>query len=200
MKLLLIIILMIGGALGANSAQTDTEIEVTEGMEIIQPLVSEAPPLAAAATSIEGESLAEPIPNADTSSGCKDQPISILNSVGGVSLYDTPESVISKLGEPDKIEQDEIWSELEIYYYPSVRVAFYSEQVHYVDVPAAEQIIINDKSVPMTEDGLKACLGQPDFIAEDGIVFQRSEAVLKLFFDESTGEPLYASFYHIATV
>ncbi|RIX48707.1 hypothetical protein D3P08_23710 [Paenibacillus nanensis] len=106
----------------------------------------------------------------------------------------------SKLGEPEKIEQDEFWQELDIYYYPDVHVAFYDGLVQYVEVPLAEQIEINGKSVPMTEEGLKACLGQPDFIAEDGIVFQRDEAVLKLFIDESTRKPLYASFYHIATV
>lgn len=194
MKLLLIIVLMISGVLSANSTPADRQIEVTEGVQVLQPIVSEEPPQAAPVISIEG------VLSADTSAACNDQPISALTSVGGVTLYDTPESVVLKLGEPDKIEQDEIWSELTIYNYPSVRVAFYSGQVQYVDVPAAEHIRINDKDVPMTEEGLKACLGQPDFLAEDGIVFQRAEALLKLFLDESTREPLYVSFYHMATV
>lgn len=200
MKLLLIIVLMIGGALSANSAPADRQIEVTEGVQVLQPIVSEAPPQAAPVISIEGELSAKPVSEDDISVACDDQPISALQSVEGVTLYDTPESIVSKLGEPDKIEHDEIWPELTIYYYPSARVAFYSGQVQYVDVPAAEHIMINEIDVPMTEAGLKACLGQPDFLAEDGIVFQRAEAVLKLFLDESTREPLYVSYYHMATV
>lgn len=192
MKLFILIVLLISGAFGSNSAE--------EGMNVMQPLVSEAPPLAAAVISIEGKSAAEMKRIDNSSNSCKDQPITAFNHVAGVSLYDTQETIVMKLGQPEKIEQDEIWSELNIYSYPSVRVAFYGEQVQYVDVPAAEYITINDTPVPMTEEGLKACLGQPDFTAEDGIVFVREEAVLKLFIDESTRQPLYASFYHIATV
>lgn len=137
---------------------------------------------------------------AEPADKASDEHVLLLDSVGGISLYDSPESVVAKLGEPERITRDELLSELELYQYPSLTVAFHGEYVQYVDVPAREMIVIDGKEIPMTEAGLSAYLGSPDFIAEDGIVFQRGEALLKLFIDSETKKPVYASYYHIATV
>ncbi|MCR2806551.1 hypothetical protein [Paenibacillus soyae] len=240
MKLFMLIAILIGGVFGQNGAgSVDGQTGASaENVTLIQPLVSEAPPVAAAVHVIEGETasvaaqasvqVGGAVPNAasidiaaetgpnvsddaqvqdaangkgtESSASASDERVLLLKSVGGISLYDTPESVVAKLGDPERIAQDELLSELKLYHYPSLTVAFYGEYVQYVDVPAGEMIVIDGKDIPMTEAGLTAYLGSPDYIAEDGIVFQRGEALLKLFIDSDTKKPIYASYYHIATV
>lgn len=124
-----------------------------------------------------------------------------LDEVEGISLYDTPADVILKLGEPIQQYEDSFWAEMTIYEYEHFTIAFYDQQLEYLEtVGAVEEIVIDGQAVALTEQGLRDWLGEPDYIAEDGIVFQRGEALLKLFLDEETGRPLYASYYHIASV
>ncbi|RJX39054.1 hypothetical protein D3P09_16265 [Paenibacillus pinisoli] len=123
-----------------------------------------------------------------------------LNSVNGISLYDSPEAVVSKLGEPAGKSVDEIWGDLTVYQYPDVEVAFYGEFIQYVNIEADKELQVDGETLSITESALTEAFGQPDYTAEDGIVFQRDDAVLKLFLDEETHEPQYVSYYHIATV
>ncbi|MFD0589091.1 hypothetical protein ACFQZE_13905 [Paenibacillus sp. GCM10027627] len=143
------------------------------------------------------EAPGEPEHKAETAGASEVAPLT-LDSVEGITLYDTPESVIERFGKPDSIEQDPIWTEMSIYRYSSFQISFLEEQLQYVDIPLAKRLIIDGVSLPMTEKALKERLGEPDFIADDGIVFQRGEAVLKLFLDEA-GNPVYVSYFHMAT-
>ncbi|MEK3883394.1 hypothetical protein [Paenibacillus sp. PL2-23] len=214
MKLVLLIAMLIGGAIGGNGETAGggtTEVQ-TEGLQQVQPLiVSESPPVAAAVHVLEGVT-AEASVSVRTADLSRDEQAEsdapetsyeqalLLQSVGGISLYDTPSMVVDKLGQPEEITQDEILAELQLYRYASLTVAFYGEYVQYVDVPLQASLIIDGNQIPMTEAGLTAYLGEPAYIAEDGIVFQSGEALLKLYLDSETKQPVYASYYHIATV
>jgi len=125
----------------------------------------------------------------------------LLRSVQELTLYDDRAAVIGKLGEPRGVTQDEFYSDLVIMEYEDLRVVFSGEYIQAIDIPGdAKEILLDDVTVPMTVADLKDVLGEPDYIAEDGIVFQRDEALLKLFLDEETGELAYISYYHLATV
>lgn len=123
-----------------------------------------------------------------------------LDSVNGISLYDSPEAVVSKLGEPVSKSVDEIWGDLEVYAYPDMEIAFYGEFIQYVNIEADKDLQVDGETLSITKSALTEAFGQPDYTAEDGIVFLRDDAVLKLFLDEETHEPQYVSYYHIATV
>ncbi|MFF2886216.1 hypothetical protein [Paenibacillus sp. NPDC057967] len=123
-----------------------------------------------------------------------------LDSVNGISLYDTPEAVVSKLGEPVSKSVDDLWGDLEVYEYSDMEIAFYGEFIQYVNIEADKALQVDGETLSITKSALTKAFGQPDYTAEDGIVFQRDDAVLKLFLDEETHEPQYVSYYHIATV
>lgn len=124
-----------------------------------------------------------------------------LQSVQELTLYDDRAAVIGKLGEPRGVTQDEFYEELVIFEYEQVRVVFFGEFIQSIDIPGdVQDIMLDDRLIPATIPDLKQALGEPDYVAEDGIVFQRGEALLKLFMNEETGELDYISYYHIATV
>ncbi|RJE85102.1 hypothetical protein D3P07_21260 [Paenibacillus sp. 1011MAR3C5] len=147
----------------------------------------------------DGEPASEPPQPSEESIALADNGLD-LDSVNGISLYDNPEAVVSKLGEPVSKSVDEIWGDLAVYAYPDMEIAFYGEFIQYVNIEADEALQVDGVTLSITESALKKAFGQPDYTAEDGIVFQRDDAVLKLFFDEATREPQYVSYYHIATV
>lgn len=124
-----------------------------------------------------------------------------LGEIEGISLNDTPAEIILKLGEPVNQYEDSFFPELTIYEYERFTIAFYDQQLQYLEtVDTVDEVVIDGQSVKLTEQDFIDWLGKPDYVAEDGIVFQRGEALLKLFLDEETGQPLYASYYHIASV
>jgi hypothetical protein len=123
-----------------------------------------------------------------------------LDTVCGISLYDSRDDVVAKLGQPSVIDKDEFFADLEVYRYEGLRVAFAGDFIQYVDIDPTHGLDIDGKPVEATREALVKALGEPDYKAEDGIVFQRDEALLKLFLDPKTGKPQAISYYHIATV
>jgi hypothetical protein len=123
-----------------------------------------------------------------------------LDTVCGISLYDSRDDVVVKLGQPSVIDKDEFFADLEVYRYEGLRVAFAGDFIQYVDIDPTHGLDIDGKPVEATREALVKALGEPDYKAEDGIVFQRDEALLKLFLDPQTGKPQAISYYHIATV
>jgi len=124
-----------------------------------------------------------------------------LKTVNGLSLYDDRQAVIEKLGEPQSITSDDLLTDLDIYEYPSMNVVFQDDIIYFIEILAeAETLRIDDAIYPATIDALRAAFGEPDSIAEDGIVFQRNDFLLKLFIDSETQELISISFFHIAVV
>ncbi|MFX3634372.1 MAG: hypothetical protein ACE3L7_23800 [Candidatus Pristimantibacillus sp.] len=124
-----------------------------------------------------------------------------LQTVNDLTLYDNTAVVLEKMGRPEKISRDDWFDEIMIYEYPEMNIAFRDGIIEYVDVrKTAETISIDESVIPATIEALKKALGQPDYVAEDGIVFQRNEALLKLFIDPETGELDSISYYHLSSV
>jgi len=136
----------------------------------------------------------------------QDVSISVANdeltfaTVNGITLYDNQETIVMKLGEPDFVEVDPLIKDLVIYQYPAMNICFYSGELNYVEVlPEGGTIKIDDAIIPIRLVDLKKALGKPDFIAEDGIVFQRNDAVIKIFIDD-TEEVIAIDYYHISSI
>jgi hypothetical protein len=124
-----------------------------------------------------------------------------LRTVNGISLYDDQSIVIEKKGEPELITEDPYIKGFEIYHYPDMKIIFSDGTVNFVEVlEGAETLTIDGIPIPATVQALKEALGEPDFIAEDGIVFQRREALLKVFIDRDTQKLTSIHYYHISAV
>lgn len=124
-----------------------------------------------------------------------------LRTVNDISLYDDQSIVIEKKGEPELITEDPYIKGFEIYHYPDMKIIFSDGTVNFVEVlEGAETLTIDGIPIPATLQALKEALGEPDYIAEDGIVFQRREALLKVFIDSDTQKLTSIHYYHISAV
>ncbi|MCA0756015.1 hypothetical protein KP806_13240 [Paenibacillus sp. N4] len=124
-----------------------------------------------------------------------------LLTVNRVSLYDDQAAVVRKLGAPESITGDPHLSGSETYRYPDVNVYFYDGFVDFVEIPeGAEAVLIDDVLLPATLQHLKDALGEPDYVTEDGIVYERDEALLKLFFDAGTERLTSITYFHRASM
>jgi hypothetical protein len=127
----------------------------------------------------------------------KPKPVFNFNSVNGISLYDTKERIKAVLGPPQAVVKDPNLLELETYVYPLMKIGFSYGTADYVEVPVeAGSILIDNIRIETTVKAMKAALGEPEFIAEDGIVFQRNDAFIKLFFATATQQPTLIHFFH----
>jgi hypothetical protein len=124
-----------------------------------------------------------------------------LEKVNGISLNDDVKAVIDKLGQPLSKGTDPFFAELVVYAYPEMNIGFSDGIVNYVEVlVAAGTVNIDGIPIPIEQEGLKNALGEPDFVAEDGIVFQRNAALVKLFTDIETHEVTSLHYYHHSNV
>ncbi|WP_168119682.1 DUF4309 domain-containing protein [Paenibacillus sp. HB172176] len=124
-----------------------------------------------------------------------------LNAVNDLTLYDSREDVRDKLGEPDSIERDEYLKDAVTFHYGDMSIYFYQDYIQSIDFAATvKELNIDGVIVQVNAEALKAALGKPDYVAEDGIVFQRNDCLLKMFMDGQTGERLGVSYYHLASV
>lgn len=124
-----------------------------------------------------------------------------LGSVEGITLYDSQKDAIAKLGQPVKITEDPHIGGFETYHYEHMNIVFTDGIVNFVEIkPSIGAVLIDGVRVPASIEGMEKALGRPDFETEDGIGYQRGEAVLKLFFDESNGRLTAIHYFHIASV
>ncbi|MGO4268694.1 hypothetical protein AB4Z22_02430 [Paenibacillus sp. TAF58] len=126
--------------------------------------------------------------------------VPILHSLEGISLHDDTESVIAKKGYPLTFVQDPQFAEAFTYEYPDMNIGFQDGIVTFVQIPAkVGHVKINDKRIPLTITDVKRLLGEPDYVAEDGIVFQRREGLIKLFIESETQELISIDYYHLSS-
>jgi hypothetical protein len=117
------------------------------------------------------------------------QPDFLFLKVNHITLCDDQKTVIEKLGQPDSIKQDPDINGSEVYEYPGMNIGLYNGMLEYLAVAANSGTIqIDDTTIRMILGDLKKALGDPDFVASDGIVYQHNENVIKIFIDESTQE------------
>lgn len=126
--------------------------------------------------------------------------VPMLNSLEGISLYDDTASVIAKKGYPLRFVQDPHFEEAFTYEYSDMNIGFQDDIVTFVQIPAKVGYVqINDQRIPLTITDVKRLLGEPDYVAEDGIVFQRREALIKLFIESETQELISIDYYHLSS-
>lgn len=111
-----------------------------------------------------------------------------LDSMEGVTLYDDFKSVLSKKGEPDSVNKDPYTGYTE-FCYDGLTIGLYEGLVYYVHIgPSPEKMSLNGISIPLQEVWLRQYFGEPDFVAEDGDVYIRGNAALKVYKDPLSGE------------
>ncbi len=112
-----------------------------------------------------------------------------LASVEGIGLGDSMMELIRKKGQPLAIHSDSRLSDLEVYDYGAIDVAFRGGDLLYVEV-SAEAATVNIDGIPHSfETGaLKEALGEPDFDAEDGWGYKRGFGAVKFYTDPATGQ------------
>jgi hypothetical protein len=121
--------------------------------------------------------------------------------VNGISLYDNVKAVTDKLGKPLSKGRDPNFGELEVYAYPEMNIGFSDGIVSYVEVlVSAGTVNIDGISILINEEDLKKALGEADYVAEDGIVFQRKEALIKLFTSMDTQKVTSLHYYHYSDI
>ncbi|WP_424767413.1 hypothetical protein [Paenibacillus sp. sgz302251] len=124
-----------------------------------------------------------------------------LISVNDITLYDNTSSIVEKLGEPELISEDEYFPDFIIYEYPGMNVIFRDDVVSFVEIlEGAQSLLINGRPLPATIEDITKMLGEPEHITEDGLVFERNEALLKLFIDPDTKQLNTINFFHISSM
>lgn len=113
-------------------------------------------------------------------------PIGEFHSMGDVTLHDDRKSVVRKKGRPLSINKDAYSGYIE-YQYEDITVGLYEDLVYYVHVDASpEKIKVNGKWLNLRKQELWQALGEPDFEAEDGDVYIRDLAAIKIYRDPET--------------
>lgn len=111
-----------------------------------------------------------------------------FDTLEGISLEDDLKQVLSKKGEPHDVEKDPYTGYTELHY-GSLTVGIYEDLVYYVHMhPPVKQVTLNGIAVPLENAGLEKYVGEPDFLAEDGDVYIRGNAALKIFKDPGSGQ------------
>ncbi|MEO3945530.1 hypothetical protein [Gorillibacterium sp. CAU 1737] len=122
-----------------------------------------------------------------------------LVTVNGISLADTRSDVIAKLGVPLEISRDPLIPELELYHYAGLEVTFSGEHVHDLAVPAEEgSLLLDGTSVAITPEAIREALGDPDYVAEDGLVYQRDFRLLKVYLNVDEGRIAVIRYYSLS--
>ncbi|WP_261303767.1 hypothetical protein [Paenibacillus andongensis] len=126
--------------------------------------------------------------------------VPILHSLEGISLDDNTEAVVAKKGYPLTFVQDPHFIDVFTYEYPDMNIGFQDGIVTFVQIPAEiGHVHINDQRISLTITDVKRLLGEPDYIAEDGIVFQRGEELIKLFIAPETQELIAIDYYDLSS-
>ncbi|WHX48437.1 hypothetical protein QNH46_20550 [Paenibacillus woosongensis] len=115
------------------------------------------------------------------------KPITEFESMGEVSLFDDRDSVIRKKGKPLSINKD-VYSGYTEYQYKDITVGLSEDFVYYVhvDVDASAEgcpgkIQLNGQWLPLQKQEIAQALGEPDLKAEDGDVYIRDLAAVKIY-------------------
>ncbi|WP_334078209.1 hypothetical protein [Paenibacillus sanfengchensis] len=118
-----------------------------------------------------------------------------FDSMGGISLSDDVQLILSKKGEPDRIDQDSFTGYMELHY-GNLAIGVYEDLVYYVHTgPSPKRITLNGIVIPLQKPWLERYLGKPDFVAEDGDVYIRGHAALKLYKEADTGKIIGADLF-----
>ncbi|MDF2959872.1 MAG: hypothetical protein K0S39_1607 [Paenibacillus sp.] len=171
--------------------QKEPALAMSEAVPAEAAIVARAPvPAAYAAVSVPEAGGSLPSPE-------KTKPFTFrLATINGVSLADDIKTVYEMKGTPLSVKQDEIMKSMKTYTFEDCVIGMSDGAIQFVKVPAAAgQIEIDGQILPLKLEELKSKLGQPFFVAEDGIVYKAGYHALKIFLDAETGELASVHFF-----
>ncbi|OMF85299.1 hypothetical protein [Paenibacillus sp. FSL R7-0273] len=117
--------------------------------------------------------------------------ISSFDSLAGAALFTSTEELLLNKGTPLNIAPDP-WQECLEYHYADMTAGICGGIVTYVHVDPAQAglygLRLNGVSLNPAADNVRELLGNPDFIADDGDVYIRGSAALKIYRNPFTGE------------
>lgn len=106
-----------------------------------------------------------------------------FETINGVAMDGDLSEVLAVLGEPTERTTDELLG-TEEYHYPGLTVGLYEGLVDYVVVPASGgSVRLGDTEAVLALTQLRELLGEPNHVADDGLVYVRGPLALKLFTD-----------------
>ncbi|MEK3900877.1 MULTISPECIES: hypothetical protein [unclassified Paenibacillus] len=124
-------------------------------------------------------------------SAVADPYISSFDSLSGISLYMTEEKLQQAKGTPQQIAEDP-WAGCLEYQYADLSAGVCGGVVLYVHVSPAQAgqygLSLNGLMLHPRTMNVQDMLGAPDFEAEDGDVYIRGEAALKIYRNMKNGE------------
>ncbi|MNZ96097.1 hypothetical protein D3C78_1152770 [compost metagenome] len=124
-----------------------------------------------------------------------------LDSINGISLYDSQDDVVRKLGEPVQVIQDPHLKDMSTYSYKGMNIVFRSDYIEVVEiVEGSDSLLIDGQRHEATLSHLTGLLGKPDYETEEGIVFERDDALLKLCIGPGSSELTYIHYFHPASM
>ncbi|WP_052512262.1 hypothetical protein [Paenibacillus sp. TCA20] len=153
-------------------------------------------PLSVQPVAMQGESVASAAvqPAADRTTLRSDQKIT-FDTVNDISLYDTAEDLVDQYGQPVSIEHNRLLGSKE-YIYEDMLVGINNGVVNYVQVDnKASYLKVNNEYMEMTPSSIRATLGEPDFVAQDGEVYVRDHHAVKVYMNPDNGKLQYVEFF-----
>ncbi|WP_159888590.1 hypothetical protein [Paenibacillus puerhi] len=120
-----------------------------------------------------------------------------LERINGLAVTDDLKTIYELKGEPIAVETEPLFPDERILIYEDCKVGLYLQSVQAVMVPASVgEIVIDGRKLPLDAEELKAVLGTPDWVAEDGIVYKHGGNALKLFIDPEQDKLLSVHLFH----
>lgn len=117
--------------------------------------------------------------------------INKFDSLAGASLYMSKEELLQSKGIPLSIVPDP-WQECLEYQYADMSAGICEGAVSYIHVTPAQAtqfgLKLNDEALNPADNNVRELLGTPDFAAEDGDVYIRGSAALKIYRNSQSGE------------
>lgn len=117
--------------------------------------------------------------------------ISSFDSLSGIYLYMTEEELLQTKGNPERIAEDP-WGDCLEYQYADISAGICDGIVLYVHASPSQALQfglkLNAQELNPLANNLQELLGSPDFEAEDGDVYIRGSAALKVYRNMETGE------------
>ncbi|MEK3791212.1 hypothetical protein MKX42_05605 [Paenibacillus sp. FSL R7-0204] len=159
-------------------------------LSLLAPFIS-APPQGETVTPVPGTAVQLPAMFAFEHSAVADSYISSFDSLSGIGLYMTEEELLKAKGTPQQIAEDP-WAGCLEYQYADLSAGVCGGVVLYVHVSPAQaeqySLSLNGQVIHPQTMRVQDMLGTPDFEAEDGDVYIRGEAALKIYRNMKSGE------------
>lgn len=124
-----------------------------------------------------------------------------LERANGVGVTDDLKTLYEVKGQPLSIERDPLFRNEKILVYEDCKVGLYEQFIQYVVISSDEGTFeLDGTTLPLQADPLRKALGEPDWVAEDGLVYRNGNNVLKLFIQPETGKLTSVQYFHAMSI